>query len=101
MPAAAMATSVPGADGDADIGLRQGGRIVDAIAYHGHKLVRLVLLPDALESLDLGDFIAGQHLGQHSLDADLFRNHLGGALVVAGDHHDVQAELAELCDGFP
>ncbi len=53
-------------------------------------------MPDALQSLHLGGFIAGQHLGQHPLDAHLLRNRLGCALVIAGDHHHLQPKLAQL-----
>ena len=38
MAALAMARSVPGAHGDADIRRRQGRRIVHAVAHHRHAL---------------------------------------------------------------
>ena len=58
------------------------------------------LLPDPWQSLDFGSFVAGQHFGQHAVDAHLLRNRLGGVLVVAGDHDQFETELAQVGHGL-
>ena len=60
-----------GADGQADVGLGQRRRVVDAVTDEGH-LHALVL-----QALDLFGLVLGQHLGQHPLDAELGRDGLG------------------------
>lgn len=73
------------ADGEADIGLGQGGRVIDAVADHGHaRAFRLQLL-------DGGGFIGRQDLGHDALDADLAGDGVRGLPVVAGDERHVQA----------
>jgi len=57
-----------GADGDADIGLRECRRVVDAVADHGHPL------PRVLQRLHLGRLLLGQDLGEDLVDADLRRD---------------------------
>jgi hypothetical protein len=59
----------PGADGDADIGLLERRRVVDAVADHRDLLAVL-----ALQLADLVDLAFGQHAGQHLVDADLRRH---------------------------
>src|SRR5690606_34107692 len=81
-----------GADGDTDVGLGQRRGIVDTIPDHGHDLIR------ALQPAYLVRLVARQYLGQHPVDADLLGDRLGGALVVAGDHGDVEAEALERGD---
>ena len=54
MSDASMATSVPGADGDPEVGLDEGGGVVDAVADHGdHPAL-------ALQAGDLGRLGAGE-----------------------------------------
>ena len=55
-----------GAHGDADIGLRQRGRIVDAVAGH-----RDAFAP-RLQRLDDRGFLIREHLGLDLIDADRF-----------------------------
>src|ERR1019366_7895106 len=57
MGAACMAISAAGAKGDACIGLRQAGRIVHAVADHGHHRDLL------LQIADRGDLLFGQRVG--------------------------------------
>ncbi len=52
----------------------------------------------ALQRLDLGGLFAGQHLGHDPADAHLPADRLCGALVVAGDHHHLQAQRLHLAD---
>ena len=75
-----------GADGDADIGLRERRRIVDAVADEGDCCRRL---PQPLHGVDLA---VGQNLGDHLVDAEPRGDRLGGAAVVAGDHRDLEAQ---------
>ena len=62
--------------GDADVGLRQCGSVVDAVAHHGHRRAL------ALQPLDCGDLVGRQHLGDHvvGVDADLGRHRLAAVL---------------------
>lgn len=69
-----------GADRNAQIGLYQGGRVVDAVTHHRDHPA-LVLQPPNLSYL-----VLRQHLGQHLLDADLLGDRGSRAGVVAGDH---------------
>ena len=48
-----------GAHGDAEVGLGQGGGVVDAVADHGHDAAL------GLQPLDDVDLVGGQHLGDH------------------------------------
>ncbi len=57
----AGACTTAGADRNTQIGLHEGGRVVDAIAHHrDHPAL-------VLEPANLGDLVFGQHLGQHCL----------------------------------
>ena len=81
-----------GADGDADIRTGERGRVVDAVADHGDLALFLQSTDDA--------FLA---LGEDARD-DLVYAHLtpdgtGGALVVAGQHDDADAHVAQSGDG--
>ena len=74
---------------NADIGLREGRRVVDAIACHRH---------DSSGSLQLHDqrmLRVGQHLGAEIGDAETARDRLGRRPVIAGCHHDVDARFGE------
>ena len=71
--------------GDADIGLRQRRRVVEAVADHRDAAAL------ALQPLDRVDLAVGQHLGDHLVDAGLPRDRLGGRAPIAGEHHDAKA----------
>lgn len=88
---ASTATSRPAPN----VGLSQGGRIVDAVANYAHLPV-FGLQPTDLASLGLG-----QHLGRHTGDADPAGDRRRGAGVVPGHHHDWRAELAPGGDSQP
>ena len=92
MSAASIATSVPVPIGKPDVGLGQGGCVVDAVADHAD--------PSAfgLQAADLAGFMFGKDLGEDSGDPDLAGDRRGGAGVVAGDHHHLQAQFAQRCD---
>ena len=83
-----------GADGDAEVGLGQGGGVVDAVADHRDHV------PVGLEGGDAVGLVGGQDLGDDVVDADLGRDGLGGGGVVAGHHPDLQAEGLQLGDGL-
>ena len=57
------------------------GRVVDAVADHGDDLALAPAGPGCTLRL-----VAGQHLGDDRVDAELARDGVGGALVVAGEH---------------
>jgi len=39
--------------------------------------------------------VGGTHLGDHPLDSHLGGHHLGGAVVIAAEHHHLQAEALQ------
>ena len=78
-----------GAHGQAEVGLGQRGGVVDAVADHGHDPAL------GLEPLDHVHLVRGQHLGDHLVDADLGGHGPGGPLVVAGQQHRREAEVAQ------
>ena len=77
------------AHGQTHIGRSQRGRIVHAIAHHGHDAATFAQL------LHLCGFVARQHIGQHlavfRAQAQAAGHGLGGGLVVARNHHQLQA----------
>ncbi len=68
-----------GPDGDADVGLREGGRVIDAVADERDAS------PLRLQGGDGGTLAVRQHPGEHGVDAELTRDGVRGARVVAGD----------------
>ena len=78
-----------GAHGDADIGLGQRGRVVDAVAGHGDDAAL------GRQPLDDAVLVLRQHIGLDFLDAELAGDRLGGRLVVAGQHDDPDAVVAQ------
>ncbi len=74
-----------GAHGDADVGGRQGGRIVDAVAEHADDLASAVQLLHGL-GLAIGpDAAAG------FIDTDLPADFLGDQFRIAREHHGADA----------
>ena len=78
-----------GAHGDAEVGLGEGGGVVDAVADHGDDLAV------GLQAADDVDLVGGQDLGDDGVDVDLVGDGSGGALVVAGEQHRCEAEAAQ------
>ena len=70
---------------DAHIGCRQGRRIVDAIAGHGHTT------PLGFELLDQFGLVLRFDAATHIVDAQRAPHGLGRRLCVTGGHHHVQA----------
>ena len=60
-----------GADRDAEVGLRERGGVVDAVADHRDPS------PGALQLGDLARLVAGQDLGDDVVDAELRRRSAG------------------------
>ncbi|KAG1252099.1 hypothetical protein G6F65_018063 [Rhizopus arrhizus] len=81
-----------GTDRQADIGLGQRRCIVDAVADEGDVPMR------GLEPAHRFDLAFRQHLGHHLINAQLARDRLRGAGVVAGDHRHLQAQLVQRRD---
>src|SRR6266545_4425551 len=80
------------AHGDADVGLHEGGGVVDAVADHRHPG------PVGLELADQVGFAAGQDPGVHPLDAELAGGVGGGGGIVAGNQDRFDAQAAQLGD---
>ena len=74
-----------GAHRDADIGGRERGRVVDAVARHRDHAA---LAP---QLLDHGALLIRQHLGLDLGDAELARDRLRRGAIVAGQHDDADA----------
>ena len=72
-----------GAHGQAQVGLGQRGRVVDAVADHRHRTALV------LEPLDDVDLVLRHDLGDDLVDADLGGDGLGDGLVVAGQQDRV------------
>ena len=81
-----------GADREAEVGLRERRRVVDAVADHRDRVAL------RLQPLDLGHLPGRVDLGQHAVDPDLVRDLLGGLAGVAGQQHRCQAERLQLAD---
>ena len=84
-----------GADRDADIGLRQRRRVVDAVADHRDDRAR------GLEPRDLGGLVGGQDLGQHPIGSmpTCARDRVARSRrLIAGEHPDLDARPLERGD---
>ena len=79
------------AHGDADVGARQGRRVVDAVARHGHDLA------PRLELLDQGE-LAWSGLTRLRIasgdEPELAADGLRGGALIAGEHDGANAGLA-------
>ena len=82
-------------DRDADIGLREGGGVVDAVADHRDRL------PLGLEFGDLRRLVRRAHAGEDPVDAEVSGHGSGDRLGVAGDHDDLDVLGVEGLDGLP
>ena len=78
----------------ADIGLRQRGRIVGAVAAHRDQLARLLFAADQRE------LVLGRRLREEIVDPCLGRDRRGGQRIVAGDHHRADAHDAQRAEAF-
>jgi hypothetical protein len=83
-----------GAHGEVEVGLGEGGRVVDAVADHRDGLAL------GLQALDDVDLVGGQDLGDDLVDAGLGCYHAGRRLVGSGQQYRRQAEPAEAGDGL-
>ena len=77
-----------------DIGLRQRGRVVGAVARHGDQAAAGLL------SLDEVEFVLRRGLREEVVHAGFGGNGGGGERVVAGDHDGADAHVAQLRDAF-
>src|SRR6266536_3083648 len=78
-----------GTDGQSDVGRGEGGCVVDAVADHAHAAAF------SLQAADFVGFTVGEYLGDGAVDADLGGDGRGRAVVVAGEHDDVDAEVVQ------
>ena len=78
-----------GADGDADVGAREGRRVVDAVAHHGHLVVA------RLEFADLLLLLLRQHARDDLVYAHLACDGHGGAALVAREQDGLHAHLVQ------
>ena len=81
-----------GAHGDPEVGLGEGGGVVDAVADHGDDVAVGLEAPDDL------DLVAGEDLGDDGVDADVVGDVSGGSFVVAGEQDGGEAQSSELAD---
>ena len=83
-----------GVHGHADIGLRERGRVVGAVARHGDEVAAFLFLADERQLL------LGRGFGEEVIDAGLFGDGRRGARVVAGDHDGADAHGAEALEAI-
>mmetsp|Transcript_15472 Transcript_15472/g.29786 ORF Transcript_15472/g.29786 Transcript_15472/m.29786 type:complete len:574 (+) Transcript_15472:307-2028(+) len=79
-----------GAHGEAEVGLRKGGRVVHAVPHHGHHLLPALLL--LLHQLHL---VLGEELRVHRHDVGLELHALRCVRVVPRQHHCLDAHAVE------
>ena len=79
----------PGVHGDADIGLRQRGRVVGAVAAHRHQLTLGLLVANELQ------FVLRRRLREEVIDAGFRGNRRCRHRIVAGDHHSADTHAAQ------
>ena len=77
---------------DADVGLRERGRVVRAVAGHRDEPSLGLLVADQLE------LALGRRLGEEVVDAGLLGDLRRGQAVVAGDHDGADAHRAQLLE---
>ena len=77
------------AHGDADIGRGQRRRVIDAVADHGDAAA---FAAKPLHHLALA---LRQHAGLDLVDAERSGHRARGGEIVAGQHHDAQAVVAQ------
>jgi hypothetical protein len=82
-----------GAHRDADLRLRQGRRVVDAVARHRDEP------PLPLQLLHDVDLLFRKYLRLDALDPELLRNRSSGRPAVSGEHDDVDAFVAKCVEG--
>ncbi len=84
-------------DRDAHISLGQRGRVVDSVTDHCHHFAL------GLQLLDLFRLAVGQHASNDAVDLatwrDFVRDRVGGGLMIAGQHHDLQSQILQLAEG--
>ena len=90
-----MATSVPVPIAMPTSAGAERRRVVDAVADHRDAV------PSAWSAVTAAALPSGRTSARTRSMPDRARDRLGGALVVAGEHHDLEAEAAELGDGLP
>ena len=83
-----------GIHGDANICLREGGRVVGAVAGHGDEAAF------GLFAFDEGHLVFGLCFGEKIVDTGLTRNSSGSQRIVAGDHHGANAHSTEMIEAF-
>ena len=82
------------AHGESDVGLRQGRRIVDAVAGHAGGAEAL------LQCLDFSQLVVGQQVAMRFVDAGQRGDRSGSRHVVAGEHDRRDAQRLEFGHGL-
>ncbi len=72
----------------------QGRGVVDAVPHHGHHFAR------GLEFRHFFGLVAGEHFGQHVLDADALGHGRGGHFIVAAQKEDFQPHALQRGHGL-
>ncbi len=76
--------------GDRDVGRRQRGRVVDAVAHHDHGVALVA------QALHVAGLVLGQNLGKVAIQTQVAGNVACTGLGIARDHHQVgEAQLAQ------
>ena len=80
-------------DGNADIGAGQGRCVVDAVAHHND-------LPFLLQLADHAFLSVGKDACNHLIHAGLCADGSGGAFIIAGEHHHMDAHIPHFGNGL-
>ena len=83
-------------DGESDVGSGEGGRVVDAVADHRHRIAL------RLEFCDFVGLAFRPHAGDHMtfVDTDLACDGACGGRIVSREHDGFDATFAEQLDGL-
>ena len=81
-------------NGDSHVRLREGGGVVDAVADHRDYLLVL------LQGLDVVGFVSGQHVCDHTVDAERTGDSLCRLPTVSGEHDNFDALALQRGNGF-
>ena len=91
---ASFAACVPRVHRDADVGLRERGRVVRAVAGHRDEPAARLL------ALDQRHLVFGLRLGEEVVDARFLGDRRRGERIVAGDHHRANPHRAQTIEAL-
>ena len=91
---ASTATSVPAPNRNGHIRCEQCRSVVHTVADHCDAFAL------ALQFLDLVHLVAGEHLGEHLVDAQVGGHGVGNSLGIASQHDHLHVLIVQSLDGI-